>query len=364
MTPRAQTNDEIDDIEEKGSLELEASQVQSPGADSMNDRGSGVLPEKSRKKFAKMKSQVADFRAIIWGRYERQKELRSEKEQAEMRVRQLTDHDVAMQFGTRLAGDDHPDVIAKKAAIVRCTAELAEIDERSAEVKSKLDPLARLCQSIEKNLARLPAGSRLPQYDVGKVKIAKGQSINDAIDAERETLSDLRFKLSTARDALWPSADVKKKLPALVDAKAAEGAPNVRFMLEGADHLEWPTCRVSGGVVIQTRGADGSTAAGAGHFSGATPDALAILCWLHRDAMIERLASEVDRFADDANALSDEQRATFKADLSAQILRCERREEALIEQAEANGLTIARREDASWVAVLGVDAPDFGDQES
>jgi hypothetical protein len=56
------------------------------------------------------------------------------------------------------------------------------------------------------------------------------------------------------------------------------------------------------------------------------PDVLALLCWLHRDTLIARLESEIDIEADDANALTDEQRAIREAELLRDMLATERAE--------------------------------------
>jgi hypothetical protein len=84
------------------------------------------------------------------------------------------------------------------------------------------------------------------------------------------------------------------------------------------------------------------------------PDALAVLCWLHHDSLIERLEAEIDDLADDSQALDDAERGYREADLTVRILQTERVEEAFIEQAEAAGQMIQRRADADPRAVLGL----------
>jgi hypothetical protein len=46
------------------------------------------------------------------------------------------------------------------------------------------------------------------------------------------------------------------------------------------------------------------------------PDALAVLCWLHGDSLIERLEREVDDLADDSRSLDDAERGFREADLA------------------------------------------------
>lgn len=80
---------------------------------------------------------------------------------------------------------------------------------------------------------------------------------------------------------------------------------------------------------------------------------LAVLCWLQRDRLVERLETEVNDLADDSQALDDAERGFREADLTARILQTERVEESFIEQADLAGQTIARRPDPDPRSVLG-----------
>ena len=87
------------------------------------------------------------------------------------------------------------------------------------------------------------------------------------------------------------------------------------------------------------------------------PDALGLLAWRDPDALIERLGRMIETTADDETALSSEARAAKIAELEAQILDLERREESLIEQALDQGQVIRRRADADPRAILGICDP-------
>lgn len=77
------------------------------------------------------------------------------------------------------------------------------------------------------------------------------------------------------------------------------------------------------------------------------------LVWLLADHIEARLHAMVDE-ADLTGAMSDAEQAAALAALDAQRLAIEREEEALIRMAEAQGMTIARRADASPEAVMMV----------
>jgi hypothetical protein len=83
-------------------------------------------------------------------------------------------------------------------------------------------------------------------------------------------------------------------------------------------------------------------------------DALALVAWLHRDALIARLEEEIDAQADDAKALSDEARSTKTAEIRSAILTAEREEEAIIRLIEQEGAEFERRADADPRAILSV----------
>jgi hypothetical protein len=93
-----------------------------------------------------------------------------------------------------------------------------------------------------------------------------------------------------------------------------------------------------------------------GWASHSAPDALALIAWLFKDKLIDGLSSEIDALADDDNALDDEARAHKIASLQEAKLEAERTEEALIEAAAAEGVTVMRRHSPDPRAVLGLSS--------
>ncbi|GLI93667.1 hypothetical protein [Methylocystis echinoides] len=103
-------------------------------------------------------------------------------------------------------------------------------------------------------------------------------------------------------------------------------------------------------------GADGQVTGVAGRDRFA-PDAFALLAWLHRDTIIQRICAEIDAVADDRSALDPAQRAKKLAQADAAILLAEREEEAAICEALSRGFLIDRREDADPRAIVGIEGP-------
>ena len=85
-------------------------------------------------------------------------------------------------------------------------------------------------------------------------------------------------------------------------------------------------------------------------------DVEALLCWTFKDQMIAAVDKEIELRGDDANALSDAQRAERTATILGDLLMSEREEELLIEHGEAKGIVLARRTNADPRALLGLSS--------
>jgi hypothetical protein len=83
------------------------------------------------------------------------------------------------------------------------------------------------------------------------------------------------------------------------------------------------------------------------------PDAVALLTWLPKDALIKRLDAEIDAEADDGAALSHEVRQRQEAEVLDDLLDVERNESALVREAQSQGLPAEHRNDCSPLAILG-----------
>jgi hypothetical protein len=73
------------------------------------------------------------------------------------------------------------------------------------------------------------------------------------------------------------------------------------------------------------------------------------------DQIAIKLAKDIRLLADDKNALSEEAKREATATINASILELERSEEALVRTVEGEGRLVARRADASPLAVLAID---------
>jgi hypothetical protein len=84
------------------------------------------------------------------------------------------------------------------------------------------------------------------------------------------------------------------------------------------------------------------------------PDTLALVAWLHKDALIKRLDAEIDAEADDGASLSHEAREKAESEVMGDLLAVERDECGLVFSAQSQGLPIEFRPDISPIAILGL----------
>lgn len=143
--------------------------------------------------------------------------------------------------------------------------------------------------------------------DPVKVTFKKGESISDAYARQQED-NDLRLaKIEKIWSAPRPLADVLAEIPAAVDRIAH--APRLGEFFVGSytsrhrikRSIERPT---KPNILFE----ESPVRDGTDHNSylGVAVDAAALVCWLHRDAMIEKLSDIACARAKDTNALSVE----------------------------------------------------------
>jgi len=317
------------------------------------------LPAQAAEKLRQLRARDQDAGALLQHWSGQKSEVMQRKQRAELRLRELTDPEVAARTGstpvirTRLTPDqdgrivadfDHPSVRQAVAERDAAQREFGEIDSRIAAIHSKRwgSGLRRLKDWLVS----------LPPRNVEAHDSAVNVPKKTTIEAARERIAALKADIREAQSAPFPRAVVRAQLHAEVRALAARGAPNLLPSIEAGQPLAWPMLQVRGEITAVS--GDGLPARG--FTQHAIADTLAIFCWLHRDAILSALNAEIDALADDENALTDQQRASKITALRAQLLDAERIEEALIEKTEAEGVLILRRNDADPRAVLNLSS--------
>jgi hypothetical protein len=85
-----------------------------------------------------------------------------------------------------------------------------------------------------------------------------------------------------------------------------------------------------------------------------TNDALALLAWLHKDALIAKLGSEIDHEADDKSAMTLEQRQKAEAEVLSDLAAVEYEESAAVWAGLEKELPCQHRADGAPQAILQV----------
>jgi hypothetical protein len=190
-----------------------------------------------------------------------------------------------------------------------------------------------------------PHGTVLEDCDGPEPKLLKGENgLLDAIENRRRRVRELRADLHRIASAPFPSSHAKARAREQIEALAMLGAPSVSRLVELDGPVEFQTQRVQSEVHGERRSLAFTE----------VPDTVALVAWLHRDALVKRLDAEIDSEADDKAALSHEARQKAEAEVMGDLLAIERDECALVWQAQSENLPAEHRPDVSVAALLSI----------
>jgi hypothetical protein len=170
------------------------------------------------------------------------------------------------------------------------------------------------------------------------------ETVTDAIERHRRRVRELRADLHRIESAPFPSSHAKQRMRAQIEALAMQGAPSVSSLIEHDGKIEFQTQRLTSEVHAERRSLAFTEVS----------DAVALVAWLHKDALIKRLDAEIDGEADDKAALSHDARQQREAVAMGDLLAIERDESALVWRAMEERLPAEHRSDCAPAAVLGL----------
>lgn len=186
------------------------------------------------------------------------------------------------------------------------------------------------------------------------VKLAKGQSPAAALDETRVDLASAFSRLTATKNELILFDEALARLIADVDAKAA--GPNFKPVTQMQEqYFDYVSATGARRPKIQ-----GRTEWPTKHeiLEGGNPHEFdrgtAMLCWLHRDAIIARGKAELTKLYAGRKGISEADRTHQLAAIEDEILTIERREELLVRLCEDANLTVYRRPTANPQAVLQI----------
>jgi hypothetical protein len=308
------------------------------------------LPKPVREKLRALRGEREDGWTLLRTASDEREKILEIKRAAESRLMTLTGgredsqwfrHSHAYRLGKQ--PDDDSEVRATRAKLEDSTARLGRqtpiVEARSHQFHER----GRLVEMVERYLQDL--GNRETTLYKGPApRRQNGESFSEAVERCRRRVRELVADGHRVRSAPWPSGEAKQRARAEIERFSERGHPNLLAMIESPDSsIGWAERQFS-----DVRIGDRMLAA------VGDPSALALLVWLHRDTLIERIEQEIDLVADDQHALATAQRAELLKPIEKDRLAAEREEEFLISTAIAEGNMMLRRCDADPRAVLGL----------
>jgi len=201
---------------------------------------------------------------------------------------------------------------------------------------------------IEPWLRALPEDCKLKMYTGIIPPLLKGETARTAVERFRNEVQRLEKEMRAVEAAPLPSTEAKAKTKAAVEGLVSAGTPNVFNLVEGNGEVSWPQIRPH----VEIDGASSQVRETLIYLQ--VPHAIAIAAWMDPERFLARLDEEIDRRADDRNAIGFDERKRLLEEKRVKLLDAERGEEHAIETAERDGLLIPRRPAADAKAVLGV----------
>ena len=309
------------------------------------------IPKPVKEKLRRLRRARADA-WLVWRAIADERQAAWEaKRVADARLKVLTggrsDSPLYAQYSNfyRLADDD-PQVVAQLEALADAKANIERLDPLVAARSQQFGQFDRLLSSIEGYLREglSGVGDAIKLHKGPAPSPRKGESLADAVERCRRRLRELDADRHRIACAPWHSATAKQRARAEVEKLAERGRPNVLSLIESCDKsIRWAECTFSDVII----GGRLVTATG-------DPSALPLLFWLHRAPLIERIETEIDALADDANALTAEQRSEKIGEIDRDRLAIQREEEHWVSKVIEEGGNMLRRSDSDPRAVLGL----------
>jgi hypothetical protein len=304
-------------------------------------------PPLARERFRKFEEAHSNASAMMGARLRELTELNTERRELEGREKVL--RGTAFDRGYALA-NDAPQVVEIVRRLERVNASIERVtvleDQCAALWHATGHPL-RACRDWLSS--GVPRGVTIVDHepiDAAALR-KKSESLFDAADRIQRRGRELAADLHRVRSAPHPSAERKQAAIQQVDALAELAVPNVFGSVAQGLPITFPTLNTQ---------IDLHTSPRALGFLD-QPDALGLLCWLHRDAMIAKLHIEIDleAGANDALALSNTDREKQEATILNDLVENDRNEVALVELARRQKINIDFGTGTSPLALLGVD---------
>jgi hypothetical protein len=286
------------------------------------------LPDAPRGKLRMLEQRTSDTLALSSSSYAQLMEIQRS-------IRNLNDRRTSISDSQSVVRERVPSarghVSEDKSAAHRLAA-TQEIDEELASLNDQMARLGArrelstaasqrsrdLLLRIAEWLTALPPDMLLIEHS-GADRSNKSDVTPDAIEKRRRRIRALIADVKQTDAAPYPSALAKQRAREEIEQLAERGEPDFFPLIEQyRGKIRWPE------VVLDF------------HIGLATPkgpDSAGLMACVFRDTLIAFSDRKIDEIADDANALTDEQRGEKFKTLLGDLLAVEREEETLIQAA-------------------------------
>ena len=300
------------------------------------------LPPAAADRLRALREHAADMNAMCVT-FEELREANLARQTAAARLKQLLAH--PQDDGFNLPADNRS-VLQAERDLARVTDDLARLNERNKLRTSAWHAAGSVVAAVESWIrGGIPGNVAFEPVEVEAPRLAKNETVLDAIEKLRRRVGELQTDLRRIRSAPFPANHCKARMREQVETLARRGSVNVGALLLHDGDLQFPA--LSSRALVHNAGP------GAVAFAE-TPDAVALFAWLHRDLLIKRLDAAIDAEADDATALSVEARQQAEAEVQLDLLEVERSECALVWLAQSQNLPLEFRADTNPLALLSV----------
>ncbi|MFA6265962.1 MAG: hypothetical protein WC670_09650 [Pseudolabrys sp.] len=298
------------------------------------------LPADARKKTIRLLNEHDAVRAAVEEMLNRRQRLRVEI--GEVLAHVELQHSKDRRYGGSAM---HKESLEKIATMER---EVADLDATVAERAPRAAALRAVFNQVLELVSIGTLGHRLRSANSPPAKPRKGETPAAAMVRSQQKIEELRAEIERIGAAPIPSSLAKERARSAINELAERGRPNViQLVAHDARTVAWP--QVDTGHVFE------------GELTPATvPDALAVLAWLNRDAMVGRLELDIDAVADDANAMTPQDRMAAVEALKTQVDVVEREEASFFDQAIIEGAAVTPRPDMSARILLDL-SPGLSD---
>jgi hypothetical protein len=297
------------------------------------------VPEERKELFRKLSQRRADAHRLI-PEFETIREASMARVDAENVLRKRTSP--PQDFGDNLPPTD-PLVFAAKKHLEKMTADFKRLTELQ-EVRSAAWQAASAALTACEDWLRygVPANCQIEAIEVEPPKLLKSEGLMDGVARLQRRGREIKATIHSIRSSPFPKDHCKRRAHETVEALERRGAISVSRLVELDGEIEWPMQRASSQVI------GGAERALAFH---ETVDVVGLIAFIFKDALIAALDREIDAEADDAAALTHEQRQQREAEALGDLLAVEREESWFVWQAQSQGLPIEHRADISPLAL-------------